>query len=317
MTEMIKLPTVSPSQMRMWDECPQNWHYLYREELWKPRPSKMHFDFGLYAHELQHVYYQTMKATNQKPGSPFLLSMMEARVKNDLVAENIETLSLVWPRLQLFFSQISPKIDAGITILEAEYEFHVEVVTPNGHRIHLHGVIDLIYRDLAGTIWIRDHKTGAKDSYSQDSCKLDDQLLFYAVAMTLLKGKPILGVEINWINSTPYKNKQPPIDKLFKTYRHTHLPQSVEVGLENILAKVDKMFDTKPHKNYRPACQHCLYFPLCYTESRGQPVAPIKGNYTKGRPNDKYRNPKLSQPESTSEYTSGDSKISLRIPSVR
>jgi hypothetical protein len=300
--------TYSPSQLRVYDNCPQEHAYSYKENLQRTLKVGKHFDFGNYAHELMHVYYQAIKA-GAIPGSDFLIKMMESRVKNDLLAadfENIELVSLVWPRLLVFFRHQSPKIDKGITVLEVEHEFHVTVVTPNGHTVVLHGVIDLIYRDASGTIRIRDHKTGTNArTHSANSVMLDDQLGHYAISFD------IADVEISFINSYLHKKQQPPIDSLFAIHRYRHTPVGLSVIKLNILEKIDKILDTKPHKNYSPACPNCQFFELCHAETRGTNVQKLKSLHFRTKaPYDP--NARLSaKTEKTSEHANGNEKFTI------
>lgn len=312
---MSDIITVSPSQLRVYDHCPQEHHYSYVEKIQlKERIGRPHFDFGNYAHELMHVYYGTMKATGQAPGSDFLVKMMESRVKNDLLQadfENIELVSLVWPRLLTFFTYQSPLIDKGITVQEVENEFKVQVVTFNGHTVILHGIIDLIYIDPSGAIRIRDHKTGSKpNSHSQRSVMLDDQLGHYSIS----KGIP--DVEISFINSYLHKKKQPPIDTLFAQHRYQHTPVGMSLIKSNILEKIDKILDTKPHKNYSPACPNCQFFELCHAETRGVNVEKIKSLHYRTKV-EHGTNVRLSaKAEKTSEHANGHEKFEISFDNL-
>lgn len=262
--------TVSPTQLHMWEYCPQEWHLTYQEDLSLLNKVKRKFDFGLYSHELMHVYYQLLKLGSHRPGSDFLIKAMQSRVKNDLTGENIQLLADVWPRILNYLKNQSPKIDAGMKVLEVEYEVMVEVETPKGLKIMLHGILDLLYRDSAGKIRIRDHKTtGYPKSHTQDALKLNNQLLFYAVMMSELLPVDVLDVEINSINSTIWKTKNPPPDELFKLVRWQHTPAGLAIAKENILKKIDMMFDSEPWKNYGPSCANCQMFGICSTEMRG------------------------------------------------
>ena len=258
----------------MYDHCPKEHSFSYIEGIQRTLRVGRRFDFGNYAHELMHVYYQAVKA-GAKPGSDFLIKMMESRVKNDLLSadfENIELVSLVWPRLLVFFTFQSPQIDKGITVLEVEHEFHVTMVTPNGHTVILHGIVDLIYRDSAGNIRIRDHKTGQNvKTHTSQSVMLDDQLGHYAVSLD------IFDVEVSFINSYLHRGKtQPPVASLFALHRYRHTPVGLSVIKQNILEKIDRILDTKPLKNYSPNCPNCQFFELCHAETRGINVEKIK-----------------------------------------
>lgn len=285
MSNPNNLMTVSPSQMAVWEKCPEAWHNAYQLDLSRKQGSVAHFDFGNYSHELLHVYYQMLKLGNHKPGSEFLIQAMQARVRTDLTGTNIALLSSVWPRILNYLRNQSPKIDAGITVLEVEYEYHVEVTLPSGIKVMLHGIIDLLYKDAAGVIRIRDHKTGGMaKTHTNDSIKLNPQLLTYAVALSILFPNPVLDVEINFLNSTIYKQKQPTPDELFKLIRYRHTPVGIAIAQANLLTKIDLMLDMKPYLNYSTACSHCQFFDLCHLKSRGlNTQSLIAQTYEKGK----------------------------------
>lgn len=305
--------TVSPSQLRVYDNCPKEHHYSYTEGLQRTQRVGRRFDFGNYAHELMHVYYNILKLGGHTAGSDFLIKAMESRVKNDLLQadfENIELVSLVWPRLLAFFTHQSAQIDKGIEVLEVESEFHVTVTTPHGNVIDLHGIIDLIYRDRSGTIRIRDHKTGGNArTHNSDSVKLDDQLGFYAVA------QEIYDIEISFINSYLHKGKvQPPIDSLFALHRYRHTPVGLSVIKDNILQKIDKILDTEPHKNYSPTCPNCQFFELCHAETRGVNVQKIKSLHFREKVSNDSGSTRLSSStQKTSEHTNDNSKFEVNF----
>lgn len=296
--------TYSPSQLRVYDNCPQEHAYSYKEGIQRTLRVGRRFDFGNYAHELMHVYYQAVKA-GAKPGSDFLVKMMETRVKNDLLSadfENVELVSLVWPRLLTFFTYQSPQIDKEIEVIDVEHEFHKDVTTPNGHKVQLHGIIDLIYRDRSGTLRIRDHKTGTNvKTHNSNSVMLDDQLGHYAVS------KDIYDVEVSFINSYLHKKQQPPPSSLFALHRYRHSPVGLSVILANILEKIDRVLDTKPLKNYSPACPNCQFFELCTAETRGTNVQKIKSLHFRAKV-EHDSNVRLQSPKQTASKNSDDDK---------
>jgi predicted nucleic-acid-binding Zn-ribbon protein len=304
--------TFSPSQLRVYDHCPQEHHYSYTEGIQRTERTGKHFDFGNYAHELMHVYYNILKLGGHTAGSDFLIKAMESRVKNDLLQadfDNIELVSLVWPRLLVFFRHQSAQIDKGIEVLEVEKEFTTTVTTPHGHEVDLHGIIDLIYRDRSGTPRIRDHKTGANaKTHSSNSVMLDDQLGHYSVS------NDIPDIEISFINSYLHKKKQPPIDSLFALHRYRHTPVGLSVIKLNILQKIDKILDTEPHKNYSPTCPNCQFFELCHAETRGTNVQRIKSLHFRTKEAHEPGSTRLSSQNSkTSEHTNDDSKFEVNF----
>jgi hypothetical protein len=301
--------TYSPSQLRVYDHCPKEHAYSYLEGIQRTLRTGRRFDFGNYAHELMHVYYQAVKA-GAKPGSDFLIKMMEQRVKNDLLAadfENIELVSLVWPRLYVFFTFQSPQIDKDITVLEVEHEFHVEVTTPHGHTVILHGIIDLLYRDSAGNIRIRDHKTGANvRTHSSQSVMLDDQLGHYAVSLN------IYDVEVSFLNSYLHKGKtQPPPSSLFALHRYRHTPVGLSVIKENILNKIDRILDTPALKNYSPTCPNCQFFELCHAETRGINVEKVKSLHFRTKVKNERDIGLQSTPQKSGQHTDDNPKFEI------
>lgn len=310
---MIVTDTYSPSQLRVYDNCPQEHAYSYKEGIQRTLRVGRRFDFGNYAHELMHVYYQAVKA-GAKPGSDFLIKAMESRVKFDLLSadfDNIELVSLVWPRLLTFFTYQSPQIDKGIEVLEVEHEFHKEVITPNGHNVQLHGIIDLIYKDSSGTPRIRDHKTGTNvKTHTSQSVMLDDQLGHYAVS------KEIYDVEVSFINSYLHKKQQPPPSSLFALHRFRHTPVGLSVIRDNILMKIDRILDTEPLNNYSPACPNCQFFELCTAETRGVNVEKIKSLHFRTKV-DNERDFKLQFTEqTTSKHTDDNTKFEINIINI-
>ena len=298
----------------MYDHCPKEHSFSYIEGIQRTLRVGRRFDFGNYAHELMHVYYQAVKA-GAKPGSDFLIKMMESRVKNDLLSadfENIELVSLVWPRLLVFFTFQSPQIDKGITVLEVEHEFHVTVVTPNGHTVILHGIVDLIYRDSAGNIRIRDHKTGQNvKTHTSYSVMLDDQLGHYAVSLN------IFDVEVSFLNSYLHRGKtQPPPASLFALHRYRHTPVGLSVIKQNILEKIDRILDTKPLKNYSPTCPNCQFFELCHAETRGINVEKIKSLHFRAKASHDS-NVRLSvKDQAASEHTDDNPKFEISFTNL-
>jgi len=301
--------------MQVWEDCPQNWHYYYQEELSRKRKAKAFFDFGNYSHELMHVYYQLLRSGNHRPGSDFLISAMQSRVKQDLDAtENIQLLSVVWPRILNYLKNQSPKIDTGISVQGIEYEFHSPVTTPNGRRVMLHGIIDLAYNDSAGKFRIRDHKTfGNPKSHTTENIKLNPQLLFYAIAMSTILGHDALAVEINAISSTITKVQKTPAE-LFNLIRYDHTPVGLSIARENLLKKIDLMFDTNPWMNYRPGCSNCQFFDICHLESRGlNTTGLIRQTYEKGKRSARI---KANSHSSSKENTNGHEGFTISLTGI-
>ena len=309
------LRTFSPSQIRVWEGCPQAWEYNYNEELTKDQASTAFFDFGNYTHELMHAYYNLLQSNIQlKPGDPYVINYMQTRVKNDLSVDNAENAVLVWKRLHSYLVNQSPMIDSGIEILGVEVEIRIRVVTPKGHEVFLHGFIDLVYKDKAGRIRIRDHKTGADPRrHSEKTVMLDDQLIHYCVALTVL-GWEVFDVEINFVSSKILKTKEVPLAEQFHLYRYQHTPVGLAIAQANILQKIDLMLDNPTWKNYSPRCPNCKFFDICHLESRGLNTAGVKLNsYKKKVGSDDRLGIELGESSSSETHPKNDTPFSVSI----
>lgn len=270
---------VSPSQLRTWKDCPQEWHYSYVDGLRLKKQSR-YFDIGSYTHELFHVLYQYFKAfPNAKPGSDEVIEMMRHRINQDMDEmdlDNIDIMSVVWPLVQKYVSYQSPRIDVGIEIIGVEREFKVNI----GEGLVLHGFIDLVYRDRAGRIRVRDHKTGAQaNSWSAQKVKMDEQLLSYSLGMEIELGEPVHDVEINFALTAQTK-KPKPNSEVFQLYRHTHNENVMRVFRENLLTMYRSMVNDLPYRNLSSRCGSCRFHSLCYLEMRGMDTEPtLKAMY--------------------------------------
>lgn len=276
---------ISPSQISVWQDCPTKWKFNYVDALKKKQISKLYFDVGNYFHELSHVYYQFLQA-GYKAGDPFVIDMMMNRIRNDMndmTEDSVEVYSTVSSMMSRFLSYQSPKIDKDIEVISVEHFIEEQVITPQGNEVILQGYVDLIYRDKAGNLRLRDHKTGTNPgNWRPEKLKLMPQLLFYIAIYKLGHGEIINQVEVSYINSRVYKTKQPAIEDQFKLLRHIHSDKALETYLEDILHLVDFMLSVPPYKRYSTECASCPYFDICQLEVKGMPTENlIKSNYEK------------------------------------
>jgi hypothetical protein len=270
---------LSPSQLKVWHNCPQEWHYSYVEGF-KPRRNQRVFEKGLYMHEKFHVMFQTLQATGHKPGDDFILNFMMNHIQKDLVTEdNIEIMSVVWPLMSKYISLVSPEIDTHMEVLGVELDLHQV-----WEDIEFHCIIDLAYRDLrTGKIRIRDHKTSEKkNAWTQKKLMMDNQLFHNAVTASLYFGEPVYDVEINFVNTfaySPNSKVKPSARDLFQLFRHEHNKSAIDAYKAN-LRLVNKKMDDPPIRNYTAACTSCRYFDLCHFGGRGIDMSEvIESNY--------------------------------------
>lgn len=269
---------VSPSQLSVFKECPQKWDYIYLQGL-KPKGRKTYFDIGSYTHELLHVYYHMLQE-GARPGSDIVIASINRRIQNDLAnatADNVAVYNRVSKIINTFISERSPKIDRGITILVAEGMYEIPVKTPAGHDVVLHGIIDLVYRDLRGRLVVRDHKTSEKaNSWSSSKVELDPQLLNYgAVYVHELNEIPI--VEINFINSHEYK-KPRPLTEMFDLFRIEHSETVYRRFWETTLRLIDSMIESPTIPHYSHACATCAFNAPCRLSLKGLSTEQVLAN---------------------------------------
>ena len=266
---------VSPSQLKTYKECEQQWYYSYIDNL-KPKMRRtVAVDVGNYTHELMHVMYQFLQAfPDVKPGSDEVMDMMMARIKNDVENGNLDSISttnIVMKLMTRYITWQSPRIDKGITVLGVEKDF---MITLGNFGLILNGFIDLVYRDAAGNIRIRDHKTsGQKNSWNEKKLKLLEQLLLYCLAMQEELKEPVLRVEVNYVNTYQYAGTPPPSTEIYKIFRHTHTPAVLDSYRRNLELMHDRMVQisegASPIRNFHDGCGSCRFYELCNLETKG------------------------------------------------
>ncbi len=270
---------ISPSQLRMYQQCPYSWYLAYVEKLKKKNNRKVFFEVGNYFHELAHVYYQAVKE-GRKPGDQFLVNYMLSRVKRDITEANegnIAILSTVSKMISVYVASWSPILDKGIEVLEVEYNIQAPVTLPSGSEVILNCITDLIYNTAGGKLTVRDHKTGKANSWNQYMIPLEQQLLFNSAAYYLLTGDMPLRVEISFINSYEYKNKQPTLKERFDSFSFVHNEHSILFYIDELKKTLDKMVtDSSPVRNYSKDCAKCQFNMICTQELRGHDTTSLK-----------------------------------------
>jgi len=257
------------------------WRLSYVEKLKSKGFNPIYFEKGNYVHEILHYYYSLVRA-GYVVGSDIALKAVTDRIKEDIVAEmeraekegreaDIGFYRDVAKAIQPYVQNISPKIDSKITFVEHEYHIEVE---PEGSQIQLHGYIDLIYYDLIRKAWvIRDHKTGAKNVWSNKKVEEDIQLLFYATLWYILTGEvPI--VEINYLN-TSQASKPQKSTVLFDLFTAYHNESTLKAFWNYLQSVLDRMENSQALQNLS-ACSGCAYRQICRAGLRGYSADQIK-----------------------------------------
>lgn len=257
------------------------WRLSYVEKLKSKGSNPIFFEKGNYVHEVLHYYYSLIRA-GYVVGSEVVLTAVRERIRDDIIAEmaraeeeerdaDISFYRDVAKAIQPYIERISPKIDSKIAFIE--HEFHIEI-QPEGSQILLHGYIDLMYYDQIRKAWvIRDHKTGTRNTWSNQKVEEDIQLLFYATLWYILTGEvPI--VEINYLNTSQASNPKPGT-VLFDLFT-AHHNESTLIAFWNYLQSVlDRMENSQALQNLS-ACSGCVYRRICRAGLRGYSADQIK-----------------------------------------
>jgi hypothetical protein len=257
------------------------WEFAYVEKLKSKGSNPLFFEKGSYAHELLHLYYSLVKA-GYPVGSPILIQTITDRVKVDLQEEisraaedkrapDIDFYRDISKAILHYVKAISPKIDSKIDLIEHEY--HLEHLNEE-FDVTLHGYIDLLYYDTIRKQWaIRDHKTGAKNTWTNQKVEEDIQLLFYGTLWYILTGE-VARVEINFICSKP-PSKPSASTVLYGLFEAHHTAKTYQSFWEYLQLVLVRMSNPQTLQNLA-ICSSCAYKRICRAGLRGYSADQIK-----------------------------------------
>lgn len=286
MSSSPNLPKFSPSSIGVYNECPVKWELSYIDGLKRMTTAK-HFELGTYWHEHMHHLYRAIQAGMDR-GSQALYALMESRIRADLTGltpENAAIMNTVFKMTRDYILRYQETLDAPISsIYGVEHKVSIQVRTPKGHEVILEGIADLIYYKNTGKIWIRDHKSGAKNTYSNEALQIMFQLLFY-YAVLAQQGLPIEGIQISYANSHDYKDRsKQPLSKLFNKYEYSPPAAQVQGLWEYLLKRIDTILEDTPQPSYGQQCSSCPFRQVCVMRMSGQdPHYYILGQYARAK----------------------------------
>lgn len=254
--------TISHSQLGVWNKCRFAYHLSYVQG-WTKKSKEKYFARGGEIHDILAEHYK---------GDPDALKKwMQGALASNLDYELVDQISWLMGR---YFNDYAPYEDRDIEVVEVEKEFTIDLETPEGRTVTLHGFVDLV-KKVNGKLWLVDHKTsGSAKFWSENEIVMDSQLPTY---MGLLNrhGYDIFGCEFNFLNTYEYKkrNEVGP-DKLFKrarTYR-------TEIEVDNILLEFGKACDDilnnrdKVRRSLSKDCSRCQFFDPCHLSLKGMNI---------------------------------------------
>lgn len=307
------LPKFSPSSISVYNDCPTKWEFAYIDGLKAKGAQPKYFDIGLYTHELMHHTYRAV-GTGMVPGSENMLAWMHSKLKSDLknlTSENAQIMSTVFKMVNDYVLRQMKEIDRDIAqIIGVEQTLSLQVTTPLGFEVILEGIADLVYATPTGQVRLRDHKTGARNSFSDQNLQINPQLLFYIVLLWKL-GYNVERMEISWINSNDYKDRSKyTFDKLFGFYKYSPTLIVLNNFWDYLMKRIDTILTETPQPSYGQQCNGCPFNPICRLNLNGQPTVNfISGQYDRAERT--YTVPVLwrqnSQKEVSSQHPNGSS----------
>jgi len=267
---------ISHSQLGVWQDCQQKWHYSYVEKL-IPIKQSPYLQRGQLVHELLAVYDQVLQQ-GLRPGSREALDHVLAFADSDLHPgmndTELENYVRALAACSRFIREFSPHADEGIKILAVEEYFEMELETPKGNRFIIEGYVDRIFSQY-GNMWVIDRKsTSTGKHYTQEMILMDNQLSTYTAVLRAM-GYPIFGVGIDSINTYPYKDyAKEPVDKLFKRIIAPRADRELQFSLYTYGRAVDQMIEhlrsgDDPIRRLTRDCTRCQYCDLCLYEMKG------------------------------------------------
>lgn len=189
---------LSPSQIEAYHRCRRQWYLSYvRQRSALPKPGAA--SAGSSIHELlaeAHggpaadlaTKYTELRRAHPKHAADYLAEKQMARTSADAARPELATL------------------DAGIEVVAAEHELLVPL-TP---EVSIFGYIDLLYRNAAGHLVVRDYKTTAAATGRLPApMELNQQLLTYALAVYLDRGE-VPAAEIVFVRRHKAQRTRPP-----------------------------------------------------------------------------------------------------------
>jgi hypothetical protein len=271
---------ISHSQLGVWQDCQQKWHYGYVDKLTSKEPHA-NLQRGTLVHELLAVYDQfLMQGARQgsREALDAVLQFASDDISPRMVGVELENYTRALAACVRFIRDFSPAADKYIQVKAVEEYFEAELVTPRGRPFILEGYIDRMYMDT-GRFWVLDRKSSSTGRhYNMEQIWLDNQLSTYAAVLKFALGYDVFGVAIDSINTYPYKEyAKEPVDKLFKRIVAPRSDRELRFSLHTYGRAVDGMIDymesgEEPMRRLTRDCTFCQFHDLCLFTMKGLPI---------------------------------------------
>lgn len=223
---------ISNSQAKTWRRCPNQWRYKYGMKL-IPKAKKVQLERGGWIHDclMHHYDGEDWRIPHQEYVDEYNKQFEETREEWGPLPEEVE-------RIMKSYLRHYRDEDANHHTIDSEMD---EIITlPNGLKFRF--IIDRIYEDQQGGLWLQDHKT-LKNFYGDDFMVLDAQLTRYFWCAIKMGYTPLRGIEFNMIRTKP-----PTLPKLTTKTGMLERRMNIDCDYWNYLAEIKKHgFDIKPY----------------------------------------------------------------------
>lgn len=214
------LPTISHSQVSTWRECEQRWEYRYGQRLVSKRIERP-LHLGSWVHACLEAHY---KFGDWRRGHKVYLADYNKLFEEEkLMLDKGKSKKQSMDRAD--YEPLPSQVERIVRSYLWYYRKHKEETLAVEVEYHLpregyiqHGVIDRIYRDSDGLIWVQDHKVWDDIPLTEGTLHtVDPQLTIYLEGAKEALGIEAAGVEYNYVRSSvpsfPSKNKDGSLSK--------------------------------------------------------------------------------------------------------
>lgn len=213
---------ISNSKAKTFRRCPNQYRYKYVERL-GPKAKKVQLERGSWLHECLMYHYdgEDWRIPHLEFKKEFDKQFEETKEEWGDLPTEVERI------LRAYFREYRDE-DATYKTIDTEMD---EILTlPNGLRFRF--IVDRIYEDSTGGLWLQDHKT-VKKFYESDVMTLDPQLTRYFWCAKKMGYTPLRGIEFNQIRTKP-----PTVPKLVKSGNRLEKRQNIDTDYWTYLATI-------------------------------------------------------------------------------
>lgn len=243
---MIDL-TLSNSKVKTWRRCPNRYRYKYVMKL-RPKRKAVQLERGSWIHDLLMHHYDDMDWREQHE--------ILKREFNKLFEEerdHLGDLPSECLRIMRSYMHEYRDIDGAFRTIDSEIDEIMEL--PNGLKFNF--IIDRIYEDRDGGLWLQDHKT-VKSFMDPDFMLLDAQLARYFWCAEKMGYTPLMGIEFNEL-----RTKAPTVPALTDSNKRLQKKMNIDTDALTYLAAIKKHgFDPADYRDIlgHLARQHEKFF---------------------------------------------------------